>query len=534
MKRVVVVGSGPAGVQFTLSLLEKGYAVTLIDVGYRRPPHVRPDDTLGQLKANLEDPVEYFLGRELETITYPGAAGEYYAIPPGREYVFRQPPGFAYRTDGFSPLFSFAQGGLAEAWTGGVYPFNDAELADFPFNWADIAPDFSEVARRIGVSGATDDLARFMPPFDNMLPPLQLDRHSQKLLARYEKVKSALNRDGCFLGYSRIATLSRDREGRGACRYLGRCLWGCPVGAIWTPSMAVADCQRFPGFTYVSGVYVTHFSFDRQHRIDGVHGRRLDGGAFDSPVDTLVLAAGALNSSRIFLESIYRATGEVLRLPGLMDNQQVLLPFINFDMLGVPYEAASYQYHLLGFGLEAAEPHAYVHGQLTTLKTTMAHPIIKSLPFDLRASTAAFRLVRSALGLANINFHDERREDCALTLDPGGRDGEPMLLIQYRPAPAEAEHVRQSVQRVRKALMKLHCFAPPSMMHVRPKGASVHYTGTLPMMEQGGTLTTTPECRSRDFDNLFVADGATFPFLPAKNLTFALMANAVRIARTAF
>jgi choline dehydrogenase-like flavoprotein len=34
----------------------------------------------------------------------------------------------------------------------------------------------------------------------------------------------------------------------------------------------------------------------------------------------------------------------------------------------------------------------------------------------------------------------------------------------------------------------------------------------------------------RGFRGLHVVDGASFPWLPAKNLTFTLMANAVRIA----
>jgi choline dehydrogenase-like flavoprotein len=42
--------------------------------------------------------------------------------------------------------------------------------------------------------------------------------------------------------------------------------------------------------------------------------------------------------------------------------------------------------------------------------------------------------------------------------------------------------------------------------------------------------TTDPLGRSRDFENLWIADGSTFPSLPAKNLTFTLMANASRIA----
>ena len=68
----------------------------------------------------------------------------------------------------------------------------------------------------------------------------------------------------------------------------------------------------------------------------------------------------------------------------------------------------------------------------------------------------------------------------------------------------------------------------------RPMGASVHYAGTLPMSKDAAPFTTTEFCQSRDLDNLFVVDGATFPFLPAKNITFTLMANAVRVAEAAF
>ena len=71
------------------------------------------------------------------------------------------------------------------------------------------------------------------------------------------------------------------------------------------------------------------------------------------------------------------------------------------------------------------------------------------------------------------------------------------------------------------------------MVHVRPMGAGVHYAGTVPMTADAQPLSATPEGQSRDIPNLFLADGATFPFLPAKNITFTLMANAVRIAKAA-
>ena len=46
--------------------------------------------------------------------------------------------------------------------------------------------------------------------------------------------------------------------------------------------------------------------------------------------------------------------------------------------------------------------------------------------------------------------------------------------------------------------------------------------------------TASATCRSNDFDNLYFVDGTTFPFLPAKNLTLTLMANAVRVAESEF
>jgi choline dehydrogenase-like flavoprotein len=74
----------------------------------------------------------------------------------------------------------------------------------------------------------------------------------------------------------------------------------------------------------------------------------------------------------------------------------------------------------------------------------------------------------------------------------------------------------------------------PGRTHVRPMGSSVHYSGTLPMSATPRAWAVSPACRSYDFENLFVVDGAVMPFLPAKNLTFTLMANAVRVAATAF
>jgi choline dehydrogenase-like flavoprotein len=210
------------------------------------------------------------------------------------------------------------------------------------------------------------------------------------------------------------------------------------------------------------------------------------------------------------------------------------MPFVNLGMIGQQLTADAYQYHLLGMGIQTSQPRDYVHGQITTLKTALLHPIIQKLPFDLQTSTFLTRSVRSALGVVNVNFRDNRRDANYVTLS-GGNGREPLQLqIHYTPPADEPNYIRDGLSKVKKTLRALGCIVPPGMAHMRPIGASVHYAGTMPMTQQSAPFTTTEYCQSREFENLFLVDGSTFPFLPAKNITFTLMANAVRVADAAF
>ncbi len=540
MKKIVVVGSGASGVHFALTALKKGHCVTMVDAGSPRAAAINPGDTFNDLKKNLEDPVRYYLGSAFEAVVLPGSRREYYtkpyAFPPTKNDVFALPAGFEVDASGFEPLFSFAQGGLAEAWTAGVYPFNSAELRDFPFTYSEIEPSYVEVARRIGICAANDDLARFIPFHDNLLQPLRLDENSQELWNAYQNRKAYFNGQlKTYLGRSRIATLSVDQGSRKACSYCGRCLWGCPNQSLYTPSITLRECMAYSNFYYVPNTFVTHFEFDDSRRVTAVVAQtRGETATRQFVADDYVLAAGTLCSSKIFLDSIWRQTGQVLKLTGLMDNRQILIPFINWKLLGKRYNPLNYQYHQLAIGMETDLPEEYAHGQITTLKTALLHPIIYNVPIDLRASVSIFRNIRAALGMVNLNLHDRRRQENHLTLAPDPDTGHSRLVIHYEAYPNEAEYVQLTVKRIKKFLWKLGCLVPPAMTHVRPMGSSVHYAGTLPMSPTRDSCTTSKNCSSHDFENLYLVDGSTFPFLPSKNITFTLMANAVRVADSVF
>ncbi len=518
---------------FALTALERGHDVTMLDVGHERPAAVLPGATYDGLKQQLPDPVGYFLGSHGEGVVYPSTSASYYGHPPSKQYVFDIPRGFETKNIAMAPRFSFARGGLAEAWTGGAYAYNRDDLGPYPVSYDDMQRSYATVARRIGIGAVRDDLERFIPFDESYRAPLPFDRHSQWLWDRYHTRRDRLQQaHGFYLGRSRVATLSADMGERHGCGQLGRCLWGCPRESIYSPFHTLRECMAYPRFTYVPGVLVRHFEYGEGGAVTRIVGRRADTReAVTIEGDLFALAAGALTSSKIMLDSTFRHAGKIAVLPGLMDNLQIHVPFLTPAMIGTAVQTASYQFHHLAFGVTRPDPHDYVHGQITTLKSASIHPIVQSLPLDLRGSIGAFRALRAGLGVANVNLADRRREASRLTLRAtGGGDEDTELVIHYSEDAAEPARRDSAVRSVKQALGAMGCIVPPGMTRVLPRGTSVHYAGTMPMSHTPGEFTCRPDGRSHAHGNLYIVDGASLPFLPAKNHTFTLMANAHRVA----
>jgi choline dehydrogenase-like flavoprotein len=537
--KIVIVGAGPSGLHAAQTALERGQPVTLVDVGRSAAPPPLPDRTFAALKRDHPDPVAYFLGEDHAGAELPperGAArAEYYRLPPSKDHVFVPVRQFRMQADGIAPLASFAGGGLAECWTAGAYPFDDADLSAFPFGYGEIEGDYATVAHRIGVGGLEDDLTAFLPLHPGLSDPVALNAPSAALLARYDRRRDRLAaRHAVRLGRSRQAALSAARAGRAACSRCGRCLWGCPTGALYTPSLTLAQCLKDRRFTYLKGRYASHFRAAADGSLAALVAYPEGGGpAEEIAGDVFILACGALGTSAVFLRTIWHQRRAVAELHGLMDNRQVLAPILNLTMFGRGSDTAAYQYHQLAVGLPAANPAHYVHGQITMFTSGAAHPVIQQLPLPLRHARAVFAGLRSGLGVLNLNFHDTRRMGNLATLDPASPDpaGAPGLRLHYRPGADEPQRIAAALKPMRAFFRDLGAPIIPGMARLRPMGASVHYAGTLPMSADAAPFTVTPDGQSRDFANLYIADGAAFPFLPAKNLTFTLMALATRLMR---
>ena len=539
--KILVIGSGATGVHFALSALRKNHTVTMIDVGVQRPPIALPEANFVGLKQHLDNPISFFLGEGFKAAELPESnrRSEYYNLPAAKDYVFETPKHFRYETYGLHPLVSFATGGLAEAWTGGCYPLSDTELSSFPFGYRDLEPHYGEIARRIGIGGEEDDLAEYFPHHEHLLAPVTLDESSEILLARYERRRNALTaKHKIRMGRSRQAVLATGVKRRDGCRYCGRCLWGCPNGALYTPALTLRDCTDHANFRYRPGYFASHFHIVSGSFIDHLVAYPVEGGDRETfRADAYVLACGTLSTSNLFLRSIYKSAGEIIRLTGLTDNRQVLAPFLNLGMFGHSYKPDCYQYHQLAIGM-VSESGDYVHGQITPLKTATVHPIIQTLPLDLKAAVGVFADFRSSLGVLNLSFCDQRRDENYLTLkqtsSTDGGEQWPELSIHYVPPADEKILIGRTLAKIRRFFFQLGAPILPGLTRMRPMGSSVHYSGTLPMTREKKSWCVSENCQAYDIQNLFVVDGAAMPQLPAKNLTFTLMANAVRVAEKAF
>ena len=76
--------------------------------------------------------------------------------------------------------------------------------------------------------------------------------------------------------------------------------------SLYTPSLTLYECIKFPNFQYLPNMYVKHFDFNRQQKITSVVAEEIDTEKLHRfNVDKLVLAAGTLSSSKIVFEGIF-------------------------------------------------------------------------------------------------------------------------------------------------------------------------------------------------------------------------------------
>lgn len=507
----IVVGSGAAGTWAAWAL--RGTKTLVLDVG-TRPPAAPLEGNLYDLRRR-RPLFEETIGARYESLNdleNPKLSPR--VKSPLQRHVIERPGHAAgVRSETFSALLSYAEGGLANAWGAHVYRFLEGDLTGFPVSQEDLAPHYDTLTREIGISGADDDLVRFHGPPDGLLPPLELSAIGTAVMDRYARHVEPFHREGVFLGRPRLAVLSVDRADRRACAYENLEFFKPRIPAIYTPAFTLRSMLDRGEIEYAPGHLVERFR-EGAEAVE-VHASDAGGNGRTFRAKKLILCLGALNTARVVLAS---AGDRITRLP-LLENPCSFTPLVMVRRIGMPLERRSFyaQVNLFYSGPLCDEP---LVGMIYGVDGLLRSDMLFQFPLAARGCLAAARYVLPAMAVLQVFYPDDPEPANTLRLGAGGE-----LVIDYEPRRLGV--VERHLLRV---LTRTGLRSSPRLIREGWPGASVHYAGSLPMRARPERrYETDPVGRLAGHRHVHVGDSASFPRLPAKNLTFTIMANAMRI-----
>lgn len=490
----LVVGSGPSGVAAASALLDAGEPVTMLDIGRE----LEPDR--GDLRHSAEDPARKLV------------FGSSYPYLTDREAGLIQ--------KGTKSLVSGGKGGLSAVWGASVLPFPDGELSDWPFPAADLHAHYKKVAGLLGIAGAVDGLAERFPFYAPPAPPLNPSLQAQAVLASLDRNAAALKSKGVTFGRARHAVSAL------ACRYDGTCLSGCARGAIWNAANAVEALKKIPGFTYRGGARVLSI----EERPDGVRLHVAHEGASRTVVDgeKVFLAAGPLATARLVCGSFGAPEGG---LPLLSQPYFVLPLLLDRALPGAPekelHTLAQLYLELQDEYVSKRLVHLQIYGWNEVIEDHLARATRWAGPF----AGAVAGHFRSRLLAIQGYLHSD--EGVPVTIKAEGRGEDCRLTV----AAGSAVDTGAAIQRVTGKL-GLHAgkmgFSPlPFLLKAGLPGEGNHVGGTFPMKKSPGPWQTDPAGHLHGHDRVVLVDSSVLPSIPASTFTYAVMANASRIASQA-
>lgn len=275
----LVVGAGAAGAAVAWRLVSRGYRVAVVDRGPEMDPSRYPSTGADwELRKRTEfSPVAAERGSPFDYPVDDSAS-------PIAVCNFNAVGGSTILYSGHFPRFlppdfeTKSREGLGEDW---------------PFGIAKLNPYFALNEKMMGLSGLVGD--PFYPDIEEALPPVPLGSAGERL-AR------AFNAKGWHWWPSFAAIATRPRGERGACLNLGPCNTGCPQGAKGSADNTYLAEARRLGLEVIPEFAVSRVLVNGGRAV-GVEGFDRDGARQVIEADRVVLAASAIGTPRILLNS---------------------------------------------------------------------------------------------------------------------------------------------------------------------------------------------------------------------------------------
>ncbi len=510
------MGSGPAGTFAAYALRDRN--VLMLDVGMKPADTSGLNENIFRLRQKEEDMFLPLIGEDFDNLHNIHARKVSLKLkPPYMSYIIKDwEELFPVSSSGFEGVTSFARGGLANAWGAGVYRFNNEDLRDFPIKMSELEPYYDRLTEHIGISGQDDDLTPYFGNAQGLLEPPRISRFAAEFLDRYQKKRSYLNERGIFVGLPRLALLTRKHNEREAYKYEYLEFFKPCIPAVYTPAFTLDEIIKEQSIQYKDNYLVLRYR-ECETCIEVVAKNLKTGELEKFQTKKLILAAGALNTAKIVL----RSNDDCVTKLAFLDNPMAVMLLFRLARIGSGLEIEGSTLAQLNIVYHDSN-YGSIQASLYGTNGPLRSDTLFDLPLPASASLKIMKYLAQAAGAVMIFYPGRWREKNFLKLTSAN-------TVEVR---CENEQLG-SVERVfMHAFRKIGYYTAPFLFQYPKMGQGLHYAGMLPMKVSPGRYETDKDGRLFGTRNVFIADGACFPSLPSKNLTFTIMANSMRIAES--
>lgn len=512
--RIAIVGSGLSGLACAHALIRRGIRPTIVDAGITLDP---TRAAVAQRMASVE-PSDWTTD-DLDTIRQNDTLNQR-GIPRklvfGSDYIYaRDHPAVGLSGKDVKASTTLAKGGFGTAWGAAVLPAAQNDLSrDWPSKASDLGQSYAAIMSWLPLSASTDRLSDEFPTYKSHTGSLDLPEQAQALLRDLDQVEH----ESLVFGQARLAIHT---SGANACRYCGQCLSGCVYGSIFDPCTEVDRLASDGSLVYEPG-WLVRAVYEDGDRVQ-LNLERLGSGEREERIlDRVLLAAGAINSTRIVLRSLERYDHTV----EFADSQKFLVPV--FRRAGSAYDTANMN-ALAALFLELRVPdlgEEFMHVQLSTVNDFVLRRLRADRNPVMQALLAPL-LKRSLFAWCSLHSRHSAKLVASLRKQDTGDSFEIREAAQER----AKQSVRVAVRHFASLAPKFRSLIVPSMVSLSATGAGNHIGGAMRMRERpNGALDTDLLGRPSGLQRVHVVDSAVLPSVPATTIALLTMANADRIA----
>jgi hypothetical protein len=522
----IVVGSGCSGAIAAQTLVDAGKQVVMLDVGEANPQYdsLVPNKDYLSLRTTDHDQYKYLIGESADGVVV-SDTGKGAQITPPRAHMLRHVADYIpLVSKSFEPIESLGYGGLGIGWGLQCWEFSRKEIASIGMDVERTIAAYELIAKRIGISGTNDAAAPYtLGELASYQPSPDMDRNMQRIHKNYLRHKRSFDQAGVYLGRTPLALLTKDtRPDRKPYAYRDMDFYDDNGHSAWRPWMTVDQLKKRPSFTYIGNFLATRFS--ESNKLTTIHGiDTVTKKAVAYSCKRLILATGALGSARIALRSLDTRGRDTLPF---LCNPYTYVPCVQPAMFGKGTEPRK-----LGFGqLSAFLGDEATHDDTSILtlysyQSLMLFRIIRQAPLNFADARPLMQYLSSGLVVTGIQHSDKHTSEKYLQL----RKNTSKLTDDELHATYALSHEELAGQRTRearyiRAMRKTGLYAVKKIQ--TEHGSSVHYAGTLPFSDTRKPYHLDSNGKLYGTRGVYVADSSGFQFLPARGLTFTILANA--------